>query len=470
MRGDRDGNQWKRGTEESETRPISPMFSQPGSTESVPRWKLAQEEMLPDTAYQLVHDEMFLDGNARQNLATFVSTWMEPQADKLYAETYDKNMIEKDEYPQTAAIEQRCVRILADLWNSPHPQVTHGTSTVGSSEACMLGGLAMKRLWQQKRRAEGKPTDKPNIVFSSAVQVVWEKFANYWDVEPRYVPLTSEAPWLTGEGVLKVVDENTIAVVPVLGVTYTGSFEPVKEIAAALDKYQAETGIDIPIHVDAASGGFIAPFVGPDLEWDFRVERVHSINTSGHKFGLVYPGLGWVVWAKREYLPDDLIFYVSYLGGDMPTFGLNFSRPGAQVLLQYYNFLRLGRDGYTRIQKTSLDIGRHMAKEIGGMAPFDIYTDGTDMPMITWTLKEGYTDKWDLYDLADRLRERGWLLPAYPMPADMEDVSVMRVVFRNGVSTDLVSLLLGDIRDSVEYLDALASPLPKEGKKSSYTH
>jgi len=289
-------------------------------------------------------------------------------------------------------------------------------------------------------------------------------------VEPRYVPLTSEAPWLTGEGVLKVVDENTIAVVPVLGVTYTGSFEPVKEIAAALDKYQAETGIDIPIHVDAASGGFIAPFVDPDLEWDFRVERVHSINTSGHKFGLVYPGLGWVVWAKREYLPEDLIFYVSYLGGDMPTFGLNFSRPGSQVLLQYYNFLRLGRDGYTRVQKTSLDVGRHMAKEIGGMAPFDIYTDATDMPLITWTLKEGYTDKWDLYDLADRLRERGWFLPAYPMPADMEDVSVMRVVFRNGVSTDLVSLLLDDIRDSVEYLDALASPLPKEGKKSSYTH
>jgi len=289
-------------------------------------------------------------------------------------------------------------------------------------------------------------------------------------VEPRYVPLTSEAPWLTGEGVLKVVDENTIAVVPVLGVTYTGSFEPVKEIAAALDKYQAETGIDIPIHVDAASGGFIAPFVDPDLEWDFRVERVHSINTSGHKFGLVYPGLGWVVWAKREYLPDDLIFYVSYLGGDMPTFGLNFSRPGAQVLLQYYNFLRLGRDGYTRVQKTSLDIGRHMAKEIGGMAPFDIYTGGTDMPLITWTLKEGYTDKWDLYDLADRLRERGWLLPAYPMPADMEDVTIMRVVFRNGVSTDLVSLLLGDIRDSVEYLDALANPLPRQGKKNSYTH
>jgi len=334
----------------------------------------------------------------------------------------------------------------------------------------MLGGLAMKRLWQQKRRAEGKPTDKPNIVFSSAVQVVWEKFARYWDVEPRYVPITSEAPCLTGEGVLKVIDENTIAVVPILGVTYTGSFEPVKEIAAALDTYQAETGIDIPIHVDAASGGFIAPFVNPDLEWDFRVERVHSINTSGHKFGLVYPGLGWVVWAKREYLPDDLIFNVSYLGGDMPTFGLNFSRPGAQVLLQYYNFLRLGRDGYTRVQKTSLDIGRHMAKEIGGMSPFDIYTDGTDMPMITWTLKEGYTEKWDLYDLADRLRERGWVLPAYPMPADMEDVSVMRVVFRNGVSTDLVSLLLGDIRDSVEYLDALASPLPKEGKKSSYTH
>ena len=372
MPGRKNPHAWKRHTEDREEVSVNPIFAQPGATETVSKWKLRQAEMEPDTAYQIIHDEVFLDGNARQNLATFVSTWMEPQADKLYAEAYDKNMIDKDEYPQTAAIEQRCVQILADLWNSPQARTTHGTSTIGSSEACMLGGLAMKRLWQNKRRAEGKPTDKPNIVMSAGVQVVWEKFANYWEVEARYVPVTIDEPCLNGNNLIPYLDENTIAVVPILGVTYTGTFEPVKEIAEALDKYQADTGIDIPIHVDAASGGFIAPFLQPELEWDFRVDRVHSISTSGHKFGLVYPGLGWVIWGKKEYLPEDLIFYVSYLGGNMPTLALNFSRPGAQVLLQYYNFLRLGKDGYTRVQGTCLDVGQFLAKEIERMEMFEL--------------------------------------------------------------------------------------------------
>ena len=286
---------------------------------------------------------------------------MEPQAAKLYAESFDKNMIDKDEYPQTAAIEDRCIHILADLWNSPEPHSTIGTSAIGSSEACMLAGLAFKRRWQQRRKAEKEPFDAPNIVFSSAVQVVWEKFANYWDVEPRYVPITKAEPYLTPEGMLEVVDENTIGVVAILGVTYNGVYEPVKEIAAALDDLEERTGLDIPLHVDGASGAFIAPFLDPGLVWDFRLPRVHSISTSGHKFGLVYPGLGWVVWSKAEYLPEDLIFSVSYLGGNMPTLALNFSRPGAQVLLQYYNFLRLGREGYRRVQQACKDAGRHLA-------------------------------------------------------------------------------------------------------------
>lgn len=449
---------------------VNPLFSRPGATESVPRWTLEEEEMSPETAYEVVHDELFLDGNARQNLATFVSTWMEPWAERLYSETFSRNMVDRDECPQTAAIEERCIHILADLWHSPEARTTHGTSTVGSSEACMLGGLAFKRRWQNRRKAEGKPTDRPNIVFSSAVQVVWEKFANYWDVEPRYVPITKETPYLTPEGMLETVDENTIGVVAILGVTYTGRFEPVKELAMALEDLQNRTGLDVPLHVDAASGGFTAPFLQPDLEWDFRLERVHSINASGHKFGLVYPGLGWAIWRKKEYLPEELIFWVSYLGGNMPTFALNFSRPGAQVLLQYYNFLRLGRDGYRRVQEACQDAGRFLAKEIDRMEMFDVFTDGSDMPLVTWTLKDGYTDKWDLYDLSNRLRERGWQIPAYPMPADMQNVTVMRVVFRNGVSMDMTNLLLGDTRDAVKYLDGLESPMPKEGRKTGSFH
>ncbi len=293
-----------------------------------------------------------LDGNARFNLATFVTTWMDEEADRLYAATFDKNMVDKDEYRQTAEIESRCVHMLADLWNAPHSAESVGTSTTGSSEGCMLAGLALKRRWQQARKAAGKPEAKPNIVMGGNVQVVWEKFANYWDVEPRYVPLEGNVFHLTSDRLLDHVDENTIGVVAVLGSTMDGTYEPIEEICATLDTYQRETGVDVPVHVDAASGGFIAPFIQPDLVWDFRLSRVVSIQSSGHKFGLVYPGVGWVVWRLPEYLPEELIFHVNYLGGDMPTFALNFSRPGAQVVLQYYQFLRLGREGYRLVQQT----------------------------------------------------------------------------------------------------------------------
>ncbi|MGB9680114.1 MAG: glutamate decarboxylase [Minisyncoccia bacterium] len=448
---------------------INPIFAR-GGEESVPRFKLREKGMLPETAYQIVHDEIGLDGNARLNLATFVTTWMEPEADKLYMETVDKNMIDKDEYPQTAAIEERCIHILADLWNSPHPHNTIGTSTTGSSEACMLGGLAMKRRWQKNRKAQGKPIDKPNIVFSTAVQVVWEKFANYWDVEPRFVDITPEKPYLSPEGVLKVVDENTIGVVPILGNTYTGLNDPVADIAKALDEFQEKTGLDIPIHVDAASGGFIAPFLNEDLIWDFRLPRVHSINASGHKYGLVYPGLGWVVWRDSSVLPEDLIFRVSYLGGDMPTFTLNFSRPGAQVLLQYYNFLRLGREGYYKVQKASRDVAHYLSKEIEKMGMFTLFSDGTDIPVLSWRLKEDYTDKWNLYNLSEKLRERGWQIPAYPLPKSMEDVIIMRIVVRNGLSIDLAHLLIDDIKRSVEYLNNLEGKMPKEKPNIHFHH
>ena len=353
---------------------IKPTYTRTGVRTAAPRLTIPDAEMNPGSAYQMVHDEAMLDGNARLNLATFVATWMGDDADRLYAETYDKNMVDKDEYPRTAAIEEHCWHILASLWSAPDVSNTIGTSTIGSSEACMLGGLAFKRRWQLARRAAGKPTDKPNLIMSSAVQVCWEKFCNYFEVEPRYVPVTDEHPMLDGSQLEQYVDENTIGVVAIMGVTYTGMYEPVKEIAAALDALQAKTGFDVPIHVDGASGAMIAPFLQPELEWDFRLERVHSISTSGHKYGLVYPGVGWIVWRTLDALPDELIFRVSYLGGDMPTLALNFSRPGAQVLLQYYQFLRLGREGYTAIQQECQDVAQYIAKgisEIGAVRPVE---------------------------------------------------------------------------------------------------
>ncbi|MDR1430545.1 MAG: glutamate decarboxylase [Propionibacteriaceae bacterium] len=432
---------------------LNPIFARPGETTSVPRFALPPDSMLSETAYQIVHDEAMLDGNARLNLATFVSTWMDHWADKLYSEAYDKNAIDKDEYPQTAAMETYCWRMLADLWHSPDPAGSIGCSTTGSSEACMLGGLALKRRWQERRLAEGKPAERPNLVMSSAVQVCWEKFCNYFDVEARHVPISLEHRGLDGTDLEKYVDENTIGVVAIMGVTYTGMYEPVAQIAAALDEIQAKTGLDIPIHVDGASGAMIAPFIQPELAWDFRVSRVASINTSGHKYGLVYPGLGWIVWRGADLLPESLVFKVSYLGGEMPTFALNFSRPGAQVLLQYWAFLRFGFEGYRQIQQATADVARHLARQIAEIGPFELWNDASDLPVFAWTLRDDPGRLWTLYDLSDRLRMRGWQLPAYPMPDDLAGITVQRIVVRNGLSIDLADRLLDDIRTEVAYLE-----------------
>lgn len=449
---------------------LNPLFARVGESTDFPLNTLPPGETLPETAYQVVHDESMLDGNARLNLATFVGTWMDDYATKLYAESLDKNMIDKDEYPQTAAIETRCWKMLAGLWNAPDPENALGTSTIGSSEACMLGGLSLKRRWQKARRAQGKPTDKPNLILSSAVQVCWEKFCNYWDVEARYVPISLEHKVLDGHDLENYVDENTIGVVGIMGVTYTGMYEPIAEISAALDRIQEKSGWDVKIHVDGASGGMIAPFLQPELHWDFRVDRVVSISTSAHKYGLVYPGLGWVIWRTAADLDPDLVFDVTYLGGHMPTFALNFSRPGAQVLLQYYLFLRLGWDGYYRVQKACQDVALYLSGEIAKIDAFELWNDGGDIPVFAWQLRKGYTDKWNLYHLSERLRLKGWLIPAYPMPDDLADLVVQRIVVRNGLSRNLAESLVLDIRDAVEYLDRLEAPMPTEGLVSTFTH
>jgi len=337
---------------------INPIYVRADS-HPVPRYRMAEQGMLPDTALQVVRDELILDGNARLNLATFVTTWMEPQAEQLMAECFSKNMIDKDEYPQTAELERRCVSMLAELWHAPsmmpHPDGAEpgstGCSTTGSSEACMLGGMALLWHWRARRDAAGASAARPNLVMGANVQVCWEKFCRYWQVEPRMVPMEPGRLHLTGPEAIARCDENTIGVVAVLGSTMDGSYEPVAQINESLDQLQARGGLDIPIHVDAASGGFVAPFLHPDLEWDFRLPRVASINASGHKYGLVYPGVGWVIWRDAAALPDDLVFKVNYLGGEMPTFALNFSRPGGNVAAQYYNFLRLGFDGYRKVQQ-----------------------------------------------------------------------------------------------------------------------
>ena len=441
---------------------------------SVPRYTMPRRGMLPDTALQVVRDELILDGNARLNLATFVTTWMEPQARQLMAECFDKNMIDKDEYPQTAELERRCVNILASLWHAPGtatgglPAAT-GCSTTGSSEACMLGGMALLWRWRARGRAAAGP---PNLVMGANVQVCWEKFCRYWQVEPRLVPMAPDRLHLTGPEAAVRCDENTIGVVAVMGSTMDGSYEPVRQIAGALDRLQAEHGHDVPIHVDGASGGFVAPFLHPHLEWDFRVPRVASINASGHKYGLVFPGVGWVVWRDSGALPDDLVFRVKYLGGDMPTFALNFSRPGSQVAAQYYNFLRLGFDGYRRVQQASQDVAMHMSSQIAAMGPFELLTDGSELPVFAFRLRGAAS--YTVFDLTERLRQRGWLVPAYTFPADLQDVAVLRIVVRNGFSMDLAGEFLADLRMQAELLAAHPGPpvplFPAGSARGGFAH
>jgi len=437
----------------------------------VPKYKFPQQEQEPRHAYQIVHDELMLDGNARQNLATFCQTWVDPEIHRLMDECIDKNMIDKDEYPQTAELESRCVHMLADLWNCPDAANTVGCSTTGSSEAAMLGGLALKKNWQRMMERQGKPGGKPNLV-CGPVQICWHKFARYWDIELREIPMNKDRLIMSPKEAIQRCDENTIGVVPTLGVTYTCQYEPVKEVCMALDKLKEDTGLDIPVHVDGASGGFLAPFVDPELEWDFRLERVKSINASGHKFGLAPLGVGWVMWRDKADLPEDLVFWVNYLGGNIPTFALNFSRPGGQIIAQYYNFLRLGREGYRKIHQACYETAAYLGDQIARLGPFEVIYNGRGgIPGLLWTLKNPASAGFTLYDFSEKLRSRGWQVPAYSMPADRKDLVVMRALIRHGISRDLADLLVTDMKRGLAHFqrNPITSPLG-ETDGASFNH
>jgi glutamate decarboxylase len=446
----------------SHMHPIPPPVHHPVAAEmEVPCHHLPADGMGSEAAYDCITAELLLDGAARLNLATFVTTWMPPVADRLMAQTADKNMIDKDEYPQTAEIEARCVRIISKLWHAPTDGDATGCSTTGSSEAAMLGGMALKWRWRDRMRAAGKPTDKPNLVMGANTQVCWEKFCRYWDVEPRQVPMEGNRYHMDAADAVALCDENTIGVVAILGSTFDGSYEPVAEIADALDELEKDKGCDIPIHVDGASGGFVAPFIQPDLEWDFRIPRVQSINASGHKYGLVYPGVGWAIWRDVDALPRDLVFDVNYLGGHMPTFALNFSRPGSEVIAQYFMFASLGHEGYRKVMQHCQDVAKHLSAQIAKIGPYELLSDGSDLPVFAFTLKEGVKN-YTVFDVSDRLRQHGWLVPAYAFPENRQDLSVLRIVVRAGMSLDMADLLLTDLRQQTDYLESLTNPLPSQ--------
>jgi len=442
--------------EEPQEEVLSSIYGSRDMMRAVPKYTLSEAGMPPRNAYQIVHDELMLDGNSRLNLATFVTTWMEPEAIRLMSETFDKNMIDKDEYPQTAEIEMRCVNIIADLFNASRDGEENacGCSTIGSSEAAMLCGMAMKWNWRKKRKAKGLLTDRPNFVTGSDVQVCWEKFAVYWDIELRHAPMKKEKGYRVDmEDLVALCDENTIGVLGILGTTYTGEYQDIEKLNALMDAFNAETGLNIPIHVDAASGGFVAPFLDPDLLWDFRLKWVKSINVSGHKFGLVAPGVGWALWKDWNYLPEELIFHVNYLGGDMPTFALNFSRPGSQVIAQYYNFLRLGFGGYKNIHQNCLNVVLKLKELVEKSQIGEVVMNEIKMPLLAFKLKEE-TVGFSVYEISDRLRRYGWQVPAYTLAKGCEEVSILRVVAKEGFSYDLASMLTNHLKEVIDELNA----------------
>ncbi|KAK9118012.1 hypothetical protein Scep_016105 [Stephania cephalantha] len=458
---------------------------------ALPRFKMPEKSIPKEAAYQIINDELMLDGNPRLNLASFVTTWMEPECDKLIMDSVNKNYVDMDEYPVTTELQNRCVNMIAHLFHAPvgDDETAVGVGTVGSSEAIMLAGLAFKRKWQNKRKAEGKPFDKPNIVTGANVQVCWEKFARYFEVELKEVKLREGYYVMDPAKAVELVDENTICVAAILGSTLTGEFEDVKLLNDLLTEKNKETGWETPIHVDAASGGFIAPFLYPDLVWDFQLPLVKSINVSGHKYGLVYAGVGWVVWRSKEDLPDELIFHINYLGTDQPTFTLNFSKGSSQIIAQYYQLIRLGFEfcfrvvncdmyvlsyvfllgciailfhhssvlvpGYRNIMENCMANAKALREGIEKTGQFEIVSKEVGVPLVACALKD--SSQHTVFEISDNLRKFGWIIPAYTMPADAEHIAVLRVVIREDFTRGLAERLVADIEKVLKALETTPS-------------
>lgn len=430
----------------------TPIHARRGFRTSLHLTEFPERSLDPDEAYELIHTGLMLDGRETLNLASFVTTWMEPQAEKLIHDTIRKNHIDHEEYPAAQLIEESCVRMLAHLFHAPDAKEAVGVATIGSSEAIMLGLLAHKWSWRARREAEGKPAERPNVVFGAETHIVWDKFARYFDVEMRKIPMHPDRYVVTADEIAAEIDENTVAVGAVVGTTFIGESDPVAEINDMLVAVKHDKGWDIPMHVDAASGGFIAPFSDPDFLFDFRLEQVASINVSGHKYGLVYPGVGWLVFRDRSKLPKDLIFSVNYLGSAQPTFTFNFSRGSAMIQAQMYNFLRLGREGYTETVANMLDNAHYLNDQLEATGRFEILNPTLAEPVVTFRIKGD--PGFDVHHISARLRESGWIVPGYSLPPNAEHVELLRVVVRIDLSREMIDMLLADLARVWEELAA----------------
>jgi glutamate decarboxylase len=410
-----------------------------------------QDSISPRAAQNIVEAAMWTDANPMLNLSSFVTTYMEPEVRELMSNHGHINYVDHDMYPKTYRMEQVMVKWLHELWNGPKGAEPYGAATIGSSEACMLAGLAHKWNWRQAREAAGKDASKPNMVTGGNVQIVWKKFMRYFDVEDHIVPLKPGNYRLTAEHLNEYVDENTICVVAIAGQTFTGEDDDIQEIHDWLDEYEKKTGISIPLHIDGASGGFVNPFLYPDYEWDFRLPRVASINASGHKFGLVYPGIGWVVFREKSIFNEGLIFYVNYLGGESPTATLNFSRNASPIIAQAYKFLRHGKEGYTQIMKRTMENTERLRDKLVESGYFTIMNETQRIPVVALTLHDDIKN-FNEFDVSFKVREKGWVLSAYTMPPNAESVTSLRIVVRPHLNRSVVNELAQDVIEACDYL------------------
>lgn len=451
---------------------LNPIFGSNPEDSDLPKYEMMDEGVDSRIAYRMVKDELLDEGNARQNLATFCQTYMEPEAVQIMSETMEKNAIDKSEYPRTTEIENRCVNIISNLWHAPEDEDFLGTSTVGSSEACMLAGMAMKFSWRERAEKLGLDihAKKPNLVISSGYQVCWEKFCTYWDIELRTVPMDKDHLSLNMDTVMNYVDEYTIGIVGIMGITYSGRYDDIKKLNDLVEEYNQTTDYKVYIHVDAASGGFYTPFMEQDIDWDFKLKNVVSINTSGHKYGLVFPGIGWILWRDKKYLPEELIFKVDYLGGEMPTMAINFSRSASPIIGQYYNFVRFGFDGYRNIHQRTHEVAEYIEMELKKTELFEMVNGSEHLPVLCYSLKSDMDTGWTLYDLSDRLRMRGWQVPTYPMSDDLSDLIVQRIVCRADFGMNEAIEFIEDLNESIKELNRSAMHQLHHPEHYGFTH
>jgi len=427
---------------------------------SPPLDSLYESKMSASEAYEIVNSESYFDGDPQLNLATFVSTWMEPTAIELMKKNLDKNYIDKLIYPQTIEIEKRCVSILANLYNANIKDNPTGTSTIGSTEAALLAALNYKFMW--KKWAAAHELKDPEIIIGTNVQVCWDKFAKYFEVKPIKIPVGPDHKININE-VAKHLSDKTICVVGILGNTFTGEFDDIKGLNDAVDNYNRNHKWQIPIHIDAAIGGFIAPFYKKykDIPWDFRLKWVKSINISAHKYGLVYPGLGWAIWRNKNDLDKELIFTIDYLGGSQDDFSLNFSRNASNVIAQYYNLTRLGAEGYEEIMNYLYEIQDYFLKKITNLRLyntkiFNVVNSTPDIPIIVISLtKEGKALGLDLATIAIKMKEYGWSIPVYPLPIPLHNEIVMRMVLKVGFNFGMADKLYENIVKAIEETNSI---------------